>query len=256
VGRLDGKRALVTGASSGIGRAVANLFAAEGARVAAGGRDPERTWRTVAEIRSSGGHAEEALGDVSQEDSARDVVDGAARALGGLDILVNNAGIDARVWPSVHEWEVSEFDEIIRVNLRGPFLCSRFAIPHMLAAGAGSIVHMSSVCAITVWPGDCAYDISKAGLNMLSDHIAVEYGPKGIRSNTLMPGVIRTELHESVMEAMNDGRALERSVLSRHPIRRFGTVEEIAQACLFLCTDEARFMTGANVAIDGAYSRV
>jgi NAD(P)-dependent dehydrogenase (short-subunit alcohol dehydrogenase family) len=256
VGRLDGKRALVTGASSGIGRAVANLFAAEGARVAAGGRDPERTQRTVAEIRSAGGHAVEALGDVSREDSARDVVDGAARALGGLDILVNNAGIDARVWPPVHEWDVSDFDEIIRVNLRGPFLCSRLAIPHMLAAGAGSIVHMSSVCAITVWPGDCAYDVSKAGLNMLSDHIAVEYGPKGIRSNTLMPGVIRTELHESVMEAMNDGRALERSVLSRHPIGRFGTVEEVAQACLFLCTDEARFMTGANIAIDGAYSRL
>jgi NAD(P)-dependent dehydrogenase (short-subunit alcohol dehydrogenase family) len=91
---------------------------------------------------------------------------------------------------------------------------------------------------------------------MLSDHIAVESGPKGIRSNTLMPGVIRTELHESVMEAMNDGRALERSVLSRHPIGRFGTVEEVAQACLFLCTDEARFMTGANIAIDGAYSRL
>jgi NAD(P)-dependent dehydrogenase (short-subunit alcohol dehydrogenase family) len=256
MGRLDGKRALVTGASSGIGRAVANLFAAEGAAVAVGGRDLDRTQRTVSEIRAVGGRAVEALGDVSQEDSARAVVDGAAGALGGLDILINNAGIDARQWPSLHEWEVSAFDDVIRVNLRGPFLCSRFAIPHMLAAGVGSIVHMSSVCAITVWPGDCAYDISKAGLNMLSDHIAVEYGPKGIRSNTLMPGVIRTELHEAVMEAMNDGRALERAVLGRHPIGRFGTVEEVANACLFLCTDEARFMTGANIAIDGAYSRV
>lgn len=91
---------------------------------------------------------------------------------------------------------------------------------------------------------------------MLSDHIAVEYGPKGIRSNTLMPGVVRTELHELVMDAMNDGRALERELLGRHPIGRFGTVEEIAHACIFLCTDEARFMTGANISIDGAYSRV
>ncbi len=126
----------------------------------------------------------------------------------------------------------------------------------MLEAGGGSIVHVSSVCAITVWAGDCAYDISKAGLNMLSDHIAVEYGARGIRSNTLMPGVIRTELHESVMEAMDDDRAFERELLGRHPIGRFGTVEEIADACVFLCADEAGFLTGANISIDGGYSRV
>lgn len=156
IGRLDGKRVLVTGASSGIGRAIASLFSAEGAVVAVGGRDAERTRRTINEIRDAGGRAVEALGDVSQEDSARELVDGAARALGGLDVLINNAGIDATRWPPLHEWDVSAFDEIIRVNLRGPFLCSRFAIPHMLAAGGGSIVHMSSVCAITVWAGDCA----------------------------------------------------------------------------------------------------
>jgi len=147
-------------------------------------------------------------------------------------------------------------DEAIATNLRGPFLVARAALPHLVAAGGGAIVHMSSVCAITVWAGDCAYDISKAGLNMLSDHIAVEYGPRGIRSNTLMPGVIRTELHESVMEAMNDDRAFERELLARHPIGRFGDVTEIADACVFLCADEARFMTGANISIDGGYSRV
>jgi hypothetical protein len=126
----------------------------------------------------------------------------------------------------------------------------------MLAAGGGSIVHMSSVCAITVWAGDCAYDVSKAGLNMLSDHIAVEYGPRGIRSNTLMPGVVRTALHEYVMESMHDGRAFERELVGRHPIGRFGDVSEIADAAVFLCADEAGFLTGANIAIDGGYSRV
>ena len=90
----------------------------------------------------------------------------------------------------------TEFDRLIRTNLRGPFLVAKYAIPHLLEAGGGAIVHMSSVCAITVWEGDCGYDVSKAGLNMLSDHIAVEYGPQGIRSNTLMPGVIETELHD------------------------------------------------------------
>jgi NAD(P)-dependent dehydrogenase (short-subunit alcohol dehydrogenase family) len=254
--RLQGVRALVTGASSGIGREVAAVFATEGAQVAVAGRDEERVAATCARVSDAGGHAVAVIGDVSTEDGAASVVAQAVQGLGGLDALVNTAGIDAEDWRPVHEWDVALFDSIIATNLRGPFLVARAAIPHMLEAGGGSIVHMSSVCAITVWAGDCAYDVSKAGLNMLSDHIAVEYGPKGIRSNTLMPGVIRTELHESVMEAMNDGRAFERELLTRHPIGRFGTVTEVAEACVFLCSKEAGFMTGANISIDGAYSRV
>jgi NAD(P)-dependent dehydrogenase (short-subunit alcohol dehydrogenase family) len=256
MGRLEGTRALVTGASSGIGREVANRFAREGAAVAVGGRDPVRTQRTVDEITAAGGTAVAALGDVSEVEGARSVVDAAAAALGGLDAVVNNAGIDVSNWVPLHEWEVDTFDEILRVNLRGPFLVSKFAIPHLLGAGGGSIVHMSSVCAITVWEGDCGYDISKAGLNMLSDHIAVEYGPRGIRSNTLMPGAIETELHRSVLDAMEGGAAIEAGLLTKHPIGRFGRVDEVADACVFLCAGEAGFMTGANIAIDGGYSRV
>ncbi len=254
--RLDRKRTLVTGASSGIGREVARRFAAEGAAVAVAGRDEERVQRTCQEISAAGGRAIPLLGDLSTEEGASAVVGEAAAALGGLDALVNNAGIDAEHWKAVHEWEVDLFDRILATNLRGPFLVARAAIPHLLDAGGGSIVHMSSVCAITVWAGDCAYDISKAGLNMLSDHIAVEYGSRGIRSNTLMPGAIRTELHESVMEAMGDGGAFERELLARHPIGRFGEVDDVADACVFLCSDEALFLTGANISIDGAYSRV
>jgi len=256
MGRLDGKRALVTGASSGIGREVANRFAREGASVAVAGRDPARTTRTVDEITAWGGKAVAVLGDVSEAAGAANVVAAAADGLGGLDTLVNNAGIDVSEWPPLHEWEIGAFDEVLRVNLRGPFLVAKFVIPHLLAAGGGSIVHMSSVCAITVWPGDCAYDISKAGLNMLSDHIAVEYGPRGIRSNTLMPGVIETELHRSVMDTMANGAEMEAGLLAKHPLGRFGRVEEVADACVLLCADEAGFMTGANISIDGAYSRV
>jgi 3-oxoacyl-[acyl-carrier protein] reductase len=255
-GALVGSRALVTGGSSGIGRAVAVRFAAEGAAVAVAGRDAARVERTCADVADRGGRAAGVLGDVSTEAGARSVVEEAAARLGGLNALVNNAGIDADDWRPVHEWDVALFDEILATNLRGPFLVARAAIPHLLAAGGGAIVHMSSVCALTVWAGDCAYDISKAGLNMLSDHIAVEYGPRGIRSNTLMPGVIRTELHESVMEAMDDDRAFERELLGRHPIGRFGDVTEIADACVFLCSRQAGFMTGANISIDGAYSRI
>jgi NAD(P)-dependent dehydrogenase (short-subunit alcohol dehydrogenase family) len=256
MGRLDGKRALVTGASSGIGREVANRFAREGARVAVGGRDQERTRRTVEEIQAAGGTALQALGDVSRVDGAKAVVAAAVDGLGGLDALVNNAGVDVSDWVPVHEWDVEAFDELLRVNLRGPFLVAKFAIPHLLAAGGGSIVNMSSVCAITVWAGDCGYDVSKAGLNMLSDHIAVEYGAQGIRSNTLMPGVIETELHRTVMDSMEGGAEMEAGLLVKHPIGRFGRVEEVADACVFLCADEAGFMTGANISIDGAYSRV
>jgi 3-oxoacyl-[acyl-carrier protein] reductase len=256
MGRLDGKRALVTGASSGIGREVANRFAREGAAVAIGGRDAERTARTVAEIRAAGGTAVPVAGDVSQVVGAQAVVAAAVEGLGGLDVVVSNAGIDVSDWVPVHEWEVDAFDEILRVNLRGPFLVAKFALPHLLAAGGGSIVHMSSVCAITVWEGDCGYDISKAGLNMLSDHIAVEYGKHGIRSNTLMPGVIETELHRSVMDSMEGGAEMEAGLLTKHPIGRFGRVEEVADACVMLCADEAGFLTGANISIDGGYSRV
>lgn len=256
MGRLEGARALVTGASSGIGRAVARRFAEEGARVGVAGRDAERTQRTVDEIVARGGVAVPLLGDVSTLEGARDVVDGAAEALGGLDAVVSNAGVDATEWPRLHEWEVEEFDRILAVNLRGPFLVAKLAIPHLLEAGGGSLVHMSSVCAITVWEGDCAYDVSKAGLNMLSDHIAVEYGPRGIRSNTLMPGVIETELHRAVMDALPNGAELEEELRGRHPIGRFGGVEEVADACVFLCSGEAGFMTGANISIDGGYSRV
>ncbi len=253
---LKGKRVLVTGASSGIGREIALRFAREGAAVAIGGRNVERVAETVAMIEADGGRGVAVVGDVSLVEDAQRVVRESVEALGGLDTVVNNAGIDANQWHDVADWPVEEFDHIMAVNVRGPFLIAKYAIPHLLAAGGGVMLHISSVCAITVWAGDSAYDVSKAALNMLSDHIAVEYGPRGITSNTLMPGVVRTALHEGVMEGMNDGRAFERVLLSRHPIGRFGTVEEIAGVAVMLCSGAAPFLTGANIPIDGGYSRV
>lgn len=253
---LQGKRVLVTGASSGIGREIALRFAKDGAVVAVGGRNSERIEETCRMIIDGGGRAVSVVGDVALAEDAERVVNEAVRGMGGLDTVVNNAGIDANQWHDVADWPVDEFDTIMAVNVRGPFLIAKYSIPHLLAAGGGSMLHISSVCAITVWAGDSAYDMSKAALNMLSDHIAVEYGPRGIISNTLMPGVVRTALHEGVMEGMNDGRAFERVLVSRHPIGRFGTVEEIAAAAAFLCSGESPFLTGANIPIDGGYSRV
>jgi NAD(P)-dependent dehydrogenase (short-subunit alcohol dehydrogenase family) len=201
---MRSKRALVTGASSGIGQAIAIRFGEEGAYVAVGGRDEARVQATCRDVEAAGGRAVAVPGDVSKADDASSVVDAAVAAMGGLDVVVNNAGIDATEWHDVADFPIEVFDEIMAVNTRGPFLISKFSIPHLLAAGGGSMLHISSVCATTVWAGDSAYGISKAALNMLSDHIAVEYGARGIVSNTLMPGVFRTPLHEGVMEGMND----------------------------------------------------
>jgi NAD(P)-dependent dehydrogenase (short-subunit alcohol dehydrogenase family) len=254
---MSTKRALVTGASSGIGEGIARALGREGAHVAACGRDQERTSATCEAIAAAGGTAHPVLGDLSVPADAERMVAEAVAALGGLDVLVNCAGIgELDGWVPVHEHSLDAWERTLAVNLTGPFLMCKAAIPHMLEAGGGAFVHISSVCAITVWAGDSAYSVSKAGLNMLSDHIAVEYGPRGIRSNCLLPGEILTPMHESAASASPDAREWERRVLERHPIGRFGEVAEVAEAAVFLCSDESRFLTGANVPIDGAYSRV
>jgi NAD(P)-dependent dehydrogenase (short-subunit alcohol dehydrogenase family) len=257
MGRLAAKRALVTGASSGIGAGIARAFAREGAAVAACGRDIERTAATRADIEAAGGRAIALVGDVARSADVDRIVAAAVAELGGVDLLVNCAGIgELDGWVPVHEHSLDAWQRTLDVNLTGAFLMARAVIPHMLTAGAGAMVHVSSVCSITVWPGDSAYGVSKAGLDALSNHIAVEYAKAGIRSNTVQPGEILTPLHESAASASADAARWERDVLERHPIGRFGTVDEIAEAAVFLCSDACGFLTGASIPIDGGYSRV
>ncbi len=255
--RLAGKRAVVTGASSGIGRGIAIACASEGAAVAACGRDRVRTEETCAALVSGGGVAVAVLGDVSDEGDVERMVAGAAEALGGIDLLVNCAGTgELDGWVPVHEHSLGAWQQTLAVNVTGPFMMSKAAIPHMLEAGGGAFVHISSVCGITVWAGDSAYGVSKAALIMLSNHISVEYAEQGIRSNTLLPGEILTPMHDTAASASADAAEWNRRVLARHPIGRFGEVDEVAAAAVFLLSDESKFLTGANVPIDGAYSRV
>jgi NAD(P)-dependent dehydrogenase (short-subunit alcohol dehydrogenase family) len=255
-GRMADLRVLITGASSGIGAAIAVRFAQEGAAVMCTGRHQERLNQTISNIEASGGHAHAMVADLTSEADVSSLVEATAKQLGGLDVVVNNAGLDSNDWADVHEWTLADYDSIMTVNVTGPFLVSKYAIPHLLEAGGGSILHISSICAVTVWQGDFAYGVSKAALNMLSDHIAVEYATRGIRSNTLMPGAIRTPLFDDVVRNHADGKAFEAAVIDRHPIRRLGELDEITDAAVLLCGREAQFMTGSNIAIDGAYSRV
>jgi NAD(P)-dependent dehydrogenase (short-subunit alcohol dehydrogenase family) len=250
------KRALVTGSSSGIGKGIAEAFAREGAVVTVCGRNRERTEACREAIAQSGHTAYVALGDVGDPAAAELLVDEAVAAMGGLDVVVNCAGGggDGEVGAPVHEYSLPAWERTVGVHLTAPFVISKAAIPHMLEAGGGALLHISSVCSITVWRGEAAYSAAKAGLNMLSDHIAVEYGERGIRSNTLLPGLIVTPPQVGADSPSADNEW--GPVLDRHPIGRFGEVEEVAEAALFLCSDESRFLTGANVPIDGAYSRV
>lgn len=255
--RLAGKRAVVTGASSGIGRGIAVACAEEEAAVVVWGRDGARTEETCSEIEAGGGRAYAQIGDVSDAADVERIIEQAAKAMGGIDLVVNCAGTgELDGWVPVHEHSLEGWQRTLAVNVTGPFLICKAAIPHMLEAGGGAFVHISSVCGITVWAGDSAYGVSKAALIMLSNHISVEYAEQGIRSNTLLPGEILTPMHVSAASASPDAAEWERRVLARHPIGRFGEVAEVAAAAVFLLSDESAFMTGANVPIDGAYSRV
>jgi NAD(P)-dependent dehydrogenase (short-subunit alcohol dehydrogenase family) len=256
--RLAGKRALVTGASSGIGAGIAVAFAAEGAAVAVAGRDRGRVDALCGRIREEGGSALALIADIAIPRAAERLVAETAEAFGGLDTVVNNAGVsEVDGWVRVHEQPLSGWDLTLATNLTAPFVIARAALPQMIASGGGAMLHISSVCAITVWAGNSAYGVSKAGLNALSNHIAVEYAADGIRSNTLMPGEINTPMSAKAIQLAVEAGTFDAEELRRkHPAGRFGEIAEVAATAVFLCSDEAPFLTGANVSIDGGYSRI
>ncbi len=245
--RLQGRRALVTGASRGIGEAIARLFSSEGASVALVARDADRLQALAGELAGKGGHALAVPADVARADAAAKAVTTAHDELGGLDSLVNAAGVDCE-WVPTGEMPVESWDTTIAVNLSGTFYVCRAALGLMVAGGGGAIVNVTSVAAHRVWPEDVAYGASKAGVEMLTRTIAVEYGAHGVRANALAPGVIDTGMTDVVQ-----GEEERARLAAMHPLGRMGRAEEVAEAALWLVSDAASFTTGTTLAVDGGF---
>ena len=250
-GRLPGKRALVTGAGSGIGRAIALAFADEGAALLCADIDEAAATETAALVAAAGGGALAEACDVSDAAAARRTLAKAERELGGLDVLVNNAAFFATRMP-LGELDEALWMRTMDVNLSGAFLMSRHAIP-LMARGGGSIIHVASAHGHVANFGQAAYCTSKGGLLMLSKGIAVDHAKDRIRSNTLSPGGIATQGMADLYGG--DWQRAEREWgAPMHVLGRNGQVEEMAAGAVFLASDESSFMTGADLLLDGGYT--
>jgi NAD(P)-dependent dehydrogenase (short-subunit alcohol dehydrogenase family) len=246
-GRLAGRRALVTGAGGGLCAEVVRAFAAEGADVAVLGRRREPLERVAAEVEAAGRRSVVLPCDVADAASAADAVDAAAAQLGGLDVVVNGAAIDTG-WAPAGEMSVSIWRDTIAINLNGTYFVCRAALPHLLGAGGGSIVNISSVAGNKAWALDAAYNASKAGVEILTRTIAVEYATQGIRANCVAPGVIDAGLTATVTDA-----AERAELVAMHPMGRMGTVAEFAEAVVWIASDAASFTTGSTLRVDGGF---
>ena len=249
-GELAGRVAIVTGAASGIGRASALALARAGACVVVADLDAAGAGRVAAEIEAAGGRARAQRADVSDPQSVASMVDAAVLGFGGLDILHNNAALtDPAVIGAdgeLAELDLSVWERTLAVNLRGPMLGCKHAIPRMLERGGGSIVNTSSVSGLTGDTARVAYGVSKAGVDALTRYVATQYGKRGIRCNAIAPGVIATPALEK-----NVPRELLSIYEQSHLTPRLGSPEDVAALVVFLASDAAGFITGQILCVDG-----
>jgi len=253
MGRLSGKIAAVTGGASGIGEATVRRFVAEGAKVAFADRDADRGKRVMAEIEATGDQALFVEAQLGREADAAAFVKQAADRFGRLDVLVNNAGI--RLYHTVVEASAESWDEILGVNLKGYAFCAKAAIPIMREAGGGSIVNVASVRSVTSVGKTTQYDTTKAAVAGLTRGMAADHAPDGVRVNAVCPGPIYTPFHERRIREL--GRTLEQyqeDAARGTMLRRPGTPEEVAACILFLASDDASYVTGTLLFVDGGYT--
>jgi NAD(P)-dependent dehydrogenase (short-subunit alcohol dehydrogenase family) len=249
---LNGKVAIVTGASSGIGHATAKLFAREGAKVVVAARRQRELDALVAEIEGEGGQAVAVAGDVKDEAHAKTLVDTARDRFGGLDIAFNNAGVVGEYMP-VPEVSLEAWRETLDTNLTSAFLGAKYQVPAMLARGGGALVFTSTFVGYTVgMPGMAAYAASKAGLIGLTQVLAAELGAKGIRVNAILPGGTDTPM--SITNAPGATKETLAFVEGLHALKRMAQPEEIARSVLYLASDASSFTTGSALVVDGGVS--
>ena len=246
MGRMDGKVALISGGARGQGAAEARLFAQEGAKVVIGDLLDVDGMRVAAEIAELGGEAVYVHLDVTREEDWQSAVQAAVSAFGKLDVLVNNAGIWRR--GRVEDTTVEDWDAVQNVNSKGVFLGTKAAIPEMRKAGGGSVINISSTAGLVGGPHSTAYTASKGAVRLFTKATAIQYAREGIRSNSIHPGPIDTEMIQQVWQGEDNSR--EESI-ARTPLGRVGTVDDIAYGALFLASDESSFMTGSELVIDG-----
>jgi NAD(P)-dependent dehydrogenase (short-subunit alcohol dehydrogenase family) len=246
-GRLQGKVVLITGAAKGQGEAVARRFAREGAKLMLADVLDQRGAAVAAEIAAAGGEARYAHCDVSDEGEVARTVAAAVAAFGGLDVLYNNAAIIA-YFRQIAELSAADWDRTIAVNLRGPFLCCKYALPHLIERGGGAIINVSSHGAFQASPiGVADYAVAKGGLVTLTYYLASEYGSRNVRANCLAPGPVPTDLNAPFLGS-EEGRAQTAAFI---PLGRVGELNDIASAAVFLASDEAKWISGAVLRVDG-----
>jgi NAD(P)-dependent dehydrogenase (short-subunit alcohol dehydrogenase family) len=244
---LENKVAIITGAGSGIGRAIAFLYAAEGAKVVASDIDEAGGQETVTVITANGGEAVFIKADTAKPADSKSTVDLALRKFGGLHIAVNNAGIGGPI-QVVGEYPIDGWDKVISVNLSGVFYGMHYQIPAMLSSGGGSIVNMASILGKVGTKGSAAYVAAKHGVIGLTEAAALEYANQHIRINSIGPGYIITPLLTKTLD-----EATMKVLAGMHPIGRLGTSNEVAELALWLNSDKASFVTGSYYTVDGGY---
>ena len=254
-GRLEGKVAVITGAASGQGRAAARLFAKEGARVVVADLNDEGAQEVVRDITDSGGEAATARVDVSREAEVENMIRQAVEEFGRLDVLFNNAGVgysasDRMKMASVVETPEKDWDAILAINLKGVAMGCKHAIPIMEEQGGGAIVNNASINALVGLPGADAYTAAKGGIVSLTRVLAVDWGPKNIRINCICPGGVETPM---IAPVLSDEQVLS-LMRESTPLGRLARPEEIAQVALFLASDEASYLNGAILPVDGGWT--
>jgi NAD(P)-dependent dehydrogenase (short-subunit alcohol dehydrogenase family) len=250
--RFAGKVALVTGASSGIGRDVAIAFGNEGAKVLVADVSTDAGQQTADMVSAKGGEAIFVQTDVSRTGDVEAAVEAATSDLGGLDIAVNNAGIEGMLAPTA-EYPEDDFDKVIAINLKGVWLGMKYQIPKMVDAGGGAIVNMASILGLVAFATAGAYTAAKHGVVGLTKTAALEYAQSNVRINAVCPGFIETPMvMERGVQAASDPETYEQ-LQAAHPVGRLGRPEEIAEMVTFLCSPAASFITGAAIPVDGGY---